>query len=262
MVKKMTAKQMTTNDSEASLHYGRAGSEANDRFKILTKMPVYQLTDDLIFPNPNEAIDEGLLAIGGDLSIDRILLAYSHGIFPWYSNDEPIMWWSPDPRLVLFPKKLKVSKSLKQKIKKGIFEIKFDNCFEEVIEHCSKVQRGEQGGTWITQEMKQAYIKLYNHGFAHSVETYFEGKLVGGLYGLSLGKCFFGESMFHLMPDASKVAFYFLIEKINEWNFDLVDCQVKTEHLISLGAEEISREIYLKHLYESLKNKSKTGSWR
>ncbi|MFC2111456.1 leucyl/phenylalanyl-tRNA--protein transferase [Bacteroidota bacterium] len=225
-------------------------------------MPVYQLTKELIFPNPNEAIDEGLLAVGGDLSEERVLLAYSHGIFPWYSNDDPIMWWSPNPRLVLFPDKLKISKSLKQKIKKGVFDIKFDTNFEEVIEHCSKVPRGEQDGTWITEEMKQAYINLYKKGFAHSVETYFDGKLVGGLYGLSLGNMFFGESMFHLITDASKIAFYYLVEKISEWDFDLIDCQVKTEHLISLGGEEISREQYLELLSDSVKRESKVGKWK
>ncbi|MCF8296799.1 MAG: leucyl/phenylalanyl-tRNA--protein transferase [Saprospiraceae bacterium] len=224
-------------------------------------MPVYQLNDELIFPNPNEAIKEGLLAVGGDLSAERILQAYSNGIFPWYSDEEPIMWWSPNPRLVLFPEKFKISKSLKQKIRKGVFEIKFDSRFEEVIEHCSEVPRAEQDGTWITEEMKQAYINLYNHGFAHSVETYYDGKLVGGLYGLSLGNIFFGESMFHILTDASKVAFYFLVEKIKEWNFDLIDCQVKTNHLISLGAEEISREKYLELLSVSIKNKSKVGKW-
>lgn len=224
-------------------------------------MPVYQLRKELIFPNPNEAIKEGLLAVGGDLSIDRILLAYTNGIFPWYSDEEPIMWWSPNPRLVLFPEKLKISKSLNQKIRKGVFEIKFDTNFKEVIDHCSKVPREEQDGTWITEEMKQAYVNLHNEGYAHSVEIYFEGKLVGGLYGLSLGNIFFGESMFHLMTDASKVAFYFLVEKMKKWNFTLIDCQVKTKHLISLGAEEISREQYLKLLNDSLKNKSRIGKW-
>jgi len=160
-------------------------------------MPVYALSDEIIFPDPELANDIGLLAVGGDLSLKRLLLAYSQGIFPWYSEEDPIMWWSPNPRMVLFPEKLKLSKSLQQTIKNKEYEVKFDTNFKEVIENCSKSVRKDQKGTWITPEMKNAYLDLHESGFAHSVETYYNGKLAGGLYGISLGRAFFGESMFY-----------------------------------------------------------------
>ena len=222
---------------------------------------IFLLSDDLIFPDPKLADAHGLLAIGGDLSAERLLLAYENGIFPWYSEDQPILWFSPDPRLVLFPAKIIVSRSLKKTINKKVFDIRFDSNFEEVIVECSKIERKDQDGTWITNNMIDAYIDLHNQGYAHSVEAYFEGSLVGGLYGVSLGGAFFGESMFHTMTDASKVALYYLVDKLKDWDFDFIDSQVVTEHMKNLGAEEISREKYLESLNMSLRKHSKIGKW-
>jgi len=222
---------------------------------------IFLLSDDLIFPDPKLADAHGLLAIGGDLSAERLLLAYENGIFPWYSEDQPILWFSPDPRLVLFPAKIIVSRSLKKIINKKVFDIRFDSNFEEVIVECSKIERKDQDGTWITSDMIDAYIDLHNQGYAHSVEAYFEGSLVGGLYGVSLGGAFFGESMFHTMTDASKVALYYLVEKVKDWDFDFIDSQVVTEHMKNLGAEEISREKYLLLLQNSLKKKTRNSKW-
>ena len=224
-------------------------------------MPVYALTDELIFPNPELANDIGLLAVGGDLSIKRLLLAYSHGIFPWYSKDDPIMWWSPDPRMVLFPEKLKISKSLSQTLKNKNYEVRFDSNFEEVIENCSKTMRKGQDGTWITEEMKNAYIQLHESGYAHSVETYIDGKLAGGLYGISLGRAFFGESMFYKESGASKIAFCFLVERVKEWDFYFIDTQVETQHLKSLGAINISRKEFLPLLNKTLNYPTIKGKW-
>ncbi len=224
-------------------------------------MPVYKLKKEIVFPNPNNAHPCGLLAVGGDLSFERLLLAYTNGIFPWFTEGEPILWWSPDPRLVLFPEKLKVSKSLKQTIRSKKFNVKFDTNFEEVINCCAEVPRKNEDGTWITKEMIEAYNILYKQGFAHSVETYYKDKLVGGLYGVSLGRAFFGESMFHFMTDASKVALFYLVEKLKLWKFDFIDAQIKTGHLLSLGAEEINRKKYLKLLNVSLISKTIRGPW-
>jgi leucyl/phenylalanyl-tRNA--protein transferase len=222
---------------------------------------IFLLSEDLIFPNPKLADPHGLLAVGGDLSVERLLLAYENGIFPWYSEDQPILWFSPDPRLVLFPDKLIVSRSLRKTLKKKVFEIKFDSNFEKVIVECSKIERKDQDGTWITTDMIDAYINLHNIGYAHSVETYFEGSLVGGLYGVSLGGAFFGESMFYQMKDASKVALYYLVYKLKDWDFDFIDSQVVTEHMKSLGAEEISRSKYLELLRLTLNKKTKICMW-
>lgn len=206
-------------------------------------MPVYQLSKKIIFPNPLNAEANGLLAIGGDLSVNRLLLAYSNAIFPWYNKGEEILWWAPNPRPVLFLDDFKVSKSLKQSIKK--FEIKFNSNFETVIEMCSTVNRKDQDSTWITDEMKAAYIKLHKKGYAYSVETYYQNNLVGGLYGIALGKVFFGESMFHTKSDASKVALYYLVNLLKQNNFKLIDVQQKTNLLSSLGATEIDIKILL-----------------
>jgi leucyl/phenylalanyl-tRNA--protein transferase len=224
-------------------------------------MPVFQLPDEIVFPDPSLAEPEGLLAVGGDLSSERLLAAYANGIFPWYSENEPILWWSPDPRLVLFPDKFKVSHSLHQKIKKNVFSVRIDSNFEQVIDACAKTEREHEDGTWITDEMKAAYIELHRKGYAHSVESYFEGNLVGGLYGVSLGKTFFGESMFHTMTDASKVALYHLVEKAKEFEFLFIDSQVETEHLLSLGAELIPRDTYLNLLKEVIKAPTNIGKW-
>ncbi len=224
-------------------------------------MPVYRLNKDLIFPEPDKASDIGLLAIGGDLSIERLLLAYSKGIFPWFSRDEPILWWSPDPRAVLFPGNLKVSKSLRQTLRNKLYEVKFDTDFESIIEQCSVIKRKGEKGTWITDEMKNAYIVLHKAGYAHSVETYYDGRLSGGLYGVSLGHIFFGESMFSIERDASKIALYFLTEKVKKWDFRMIDAQVETSHLLSLGAENIPRIEYLNMLSRELTFPTIKGKW-
>jgi leucyl/phenylalanyl-tRNA---protein transferase len=224
-------------------------------------MPVYALTDTLVFPDPNLAEEDGLLAVGGDLSPDRLLLGYSSGIFPWYSEGDPILWWSPDPRMILFPEKFKISKSLKQNIRNNLFTVKFDEAFEDVIDACSRIPRKDQDGTWITGEMKEAYIKLHHLGYAHSVEAYSDGELAGGLYGISLGRVFFGESMFYYKRDASKIALYYLIEKLSEWNFQFIDAQVETHHLKNLGAESIPRSEFLVLLKGSLNYPTIRGKW-
>ena len=204
------------------------------------------LTEEIKFPDVSEASPEGLLAIGGDLSVERLLLAYRSGIFPWYENDQPILWWSPDPRFVLFPNKLKVSKSMKQLLKKETFKITYNNCFERVIIECAQIKREGQKGTWITPEMKGSYVKLHELGYATSVEVWQGNDLVGGLYGIDLGNGIFcGESMFSKVSNASKYGF---ITFIQDSNFKLIDCQVYTEHLASLGAEEVDREKFLSYL--------------
>jgi leucyl/phenylalanyl-tRNA--protein transferase len=213
------------------------------------------------FPDLEEADESGLLAIGGDLSVDRLKLAYSNGIFPWYEDGMPILWWSPDPRMVLFPDKMIISHSLKQSIKKQQFSITIDSAFERVIKNCSKTPRKGENGTWITRDMKNAYIRLHEAGYAHSAEAWLDGELVGGLYGVSLGKAFFGESMFHHVTNASKVAFYHLVEKLCTWKFEIIDAQVYTNHLESLGGEMIPRSQYLHILKGALLTKDISGSW-
>jgi leucyl/phenylalanyl-tRNA--protein transferase len=224
-------------------------------------MPVYALTDKLVFPDPNLATEDGLLAVGGDLSSERLILAYSQGIFPWFSEGDLILWWSPDPRMLLFPAKVKVSKSLKQTLRNKQFTVKFDSAFEEVIYNCSSVSRNDQDGTWITPEMKEAYISLFQLGFAHSVETYMDGKLAGGLYGISLGRAFFGESMFYRQRDASKIAFYYLVEKLIKWDFHFIDTQIETGHLKNFGAEFIPRKDFLALLENALNFQTIKGKW-
>lgn len=224
-------------------------------------MPIYNLHPTYLgFPNPSEA-EDGLLAIGGDLSAERLLQAYSKGIFPWYSNNEPIMWWSPNPRCVLPLDKLKVSKSMKKVLKDNLFKVTFDTSFQQVIDNCKQVPRKEQEGTWITEEMLAAYTQLHQLGYAHSVEVWRDKKLVGGLYGVSLGKAFFGESMFSKQSNASKIALIKLRDKLKSWNFDFIDCQVYNDHLGSMGAEEIKREDFLLNLERSLRSESQIGLW-
>lgn len=206
-------------------------------------MPIYRLSNDLVFPDPSLAEEDGLLALDGDLSPERLILAYSNGIFPWFSEEEPILWWSPDPRFVLYPKDIRISHSMKKTLKKNTYRISFDTCFRDVISNCSSMRKEE--GTWITNEMIEAYCKLHELGFAHSVEAWYEDKLVGGLYGISLGKCFFGESMFSTMNNASKAAFITLSKVLEEKGFVMIDCQVHTNHFESLGAVYISRADFL-----------------
>jgi len=204
------------------------------------------LTQKIEFPDVSEATSEGLLAVGGDLSTERLLHAYAHGIFPWFEDDEPLLWWSPDPRFVLFPKDLKVSKSMTQILKKNRFEITVNKDFESVIEQCAVTKRDGQLGTWITDEMKASYIKLHQLGYAKSVEVWQNKELVGGLYGVDLGnKVFCGESMFAKVANASKAGF---ITFVQNSSYNLIDCQVYTKHLESLGATHISRPYFLKYL--------------
>ncbi|HAI77047.1 MAG TPA: leucyl/phenylalanyl-tRNA--protein transferase [Microscillaceae bacterium] len=221
-------------------------------------MKYYFLSDALEFPDLEHADSDGLLAIGGDLKPERILLAYTSGIFPWYNEDQPILWWSPNPRFVLFPEKIKVSKSMRQVLRKGIFKVTFDTDFEGVITACQQVKREGQQGTWITQEMLQAYLRLHHLGWAHSVEVWHQGELCGGLYGLSIGKCFFGESMFSRQSNASKAGFVTLVNELQKADFQLIDCQVHTEHLESLGAELIPRKQFLQHLASSVNTTTPT----
>jgi len=224
-------------------------------------MPIFRLLDDLVFPPPDYADPSGLIAVGGDLSSERLLEGYRVGIFPWYSEDQPILWWSPDPRFVLELDQFKISRSLRKTLRRRIFHVTFDRVFEDVIAACATVSREDQSGTWITPEMKEAYIKLHGLGYAHSVEAWFEGHLAGGLYGVSLGKAFFGESMFHHKTDASKVALAVLVEKLRRWNFHFIDAQQATEHMSSLGAKEISRRIFVKKLRSALRHSTKRGKW-
>ncbi len=225
-------------------------------------MPIFRLVDDIVFPPPDYADPSGLLAVGGDLSGERLLEAYRLGIFPWYSDDQPILWWSPDPRLVLKLDEFKISRSLRKTINKGVFKVTFDRAFEEVIRACAAAPRTGQRGTWITQEMQEAYIKLHGLGYAHSVEAWCGEELAGGLYGVSLGKAFFGESMFHRRTDASKVALAVLVEKLRDWKFHFIDAQMTTEHLLGLGATEMSRRIFLRRLQSALRHPTKRGKWR
>jgi leucyl/phenylalanyl-tRNA---protein transferase len=216
-------------------------------------MPVYKLTKELVFPPPELADEDGLLAIGGDLSVDRLVLAYSMGIFPWYSDNYPILWWSPDPRLIILPKELKISRSLAQTMKKGIYSITIDTAFEEVIRNCASIKRRGEKGTWITEDMVQAYIRLHRAGYAHSVEAWSGSELAGGLYGVILGKAFFGESMFSRRSDASKAAFATFARQLAADGFHLIDCQISTEHMKRFGAAEISRARFLRLLDLALK---------
>ncbi|MBW2492002.1 MAG: leucyl/phenylalanyl-tRNA--protein transferase [Deltaproteobacteria bacterium] len=225
-------------------------------------MPVFLLSDTIEFPPPHFASEDGLLAVGGDLSQERLLLAYRMGIFPWFSDNEPILWWSPDPRLVLYPHEIKISKTLKKIIKKETFRVTMDLAFNEVINQCAQVRLQKNQGTWIIEDIIKAYLRLHESGFAHSVEVWCHGKLAGGLYGVSLGKCFFGESMFNLISNASNIALVKLVEYLEKLSFDLIDCQVTTEHLIRFGAREIPRTLFLKQLEKSLNAPTQKGKWQ
>ncbi|MHB8908100.1 MAG: leucyl/phenylalanyl-tRNA--protein transferase [Syntrophales bacterium] len=223
-------------------------------------MPVYRLPDEILFPPVDRAVKSGLLAVDGDLSPERLLAAYREGIFPWYAEGEPILWWAPDPRFVLMPAELRVSRSMRQFLRKGLVRITFDKDFRAVIAACRKPRPG-QDGTWITAEMQDAYSALHDLGYAHSVEVWRGETLAGGLYGVSLGRTFFGESMFSAIPNASKAALITLVARLRELDFDLIDCQVETRHLGSLGARLISRREFGKLLHESLRHETLRGSW-
>lgn len=203
------------------------------------------LSDTLSFPPLETANSEGLLAVGGDLSSERLLLAYQNGIFPWFNENSLIMWWSPDPRMVLFPKEIKVSKSMKQVLRNNQFRLTENTCFAEVVDQCASIAREGQDGTWITREMKEAYLELHKKGYAKSYEVWEDDELVGGLYGVDLGNVFCGESMFSLTSNASKFAFIHLARKLVDDNYTLIDCQMYTDHLASMGAKEIPRSDFM-----------------
>lgn len=224
-------------------------------------MPLFRLSKKIEFPPAWLARSDGLLCIGGDLSPTRLLLAYKNGIFPWFSKDEPFLWWSPDPRLVLFPKEINISKSLKKKIKKNRLKITVDRAFKQTIRSCAKPRKRMHEGTWLVDEMIDSYIQLHHMGFAHSIETWRDNQLVGGLYGVCLGRSFFGESMFSFESDASKIALVALANHLRRQDFDLIDCQVTTDHLLSMGAHEISRNSFLDIISKSVKRKNLKNIW-
>ena len=228
---------------------------------MLTAMYRVHADDRLGFPAPDQAGPEGLLAIGGDLSPARLLAAYARGIFPWYNAGQPILWWSPDPRMVLFPAELRVRRSLDKRIRNAGFEVTLDRAFAEVVIGCA-APRGGEAGTWITDEMYQAYCALHALGYAHSTECWLHGELVGGLYGVALGRAFFGESMFSHVPDASKVALVRLVWHLTARDYRFVDCQVRTTHLASLGARDVPRSEFLRRLEEALTQPTEQGPWR
>ena len=215
----------------------------------------------IVFPNPRYASNEGLLAYGGDLSSSRLLLAYQKGIFPWYTEDDPILWWSPNPRLLLYPHKFKLRKSFRRVLRSGKFSVTFDQNFREIIQRCATITREGQEATWILPEMMRAYIGLHDEGFAHSVEVYLDGKLVGGLYGIAQGRAFFGESMFSEVSDASKVAFKALSDVLGSRGYDFIDCQMKTNHMMALGAEVVERDIFLDELEIAIEKPTDFGKW-
>jgi leucyl/phenylalanyl-tRNA--protein transferase len=224
-------------------------------------MPVYRLTRAITFPPPEYAEEDGLLAVGGDLSEERLLHAYAMGIFPWYEEGSPILWWTPDPRLILLPEEVRISRSLRQTIRKGIYEVTMDTAFDRVVSGCAEVHGERDGRTWITQDMYEAYLRLHRSGVAHSVESWRGGELAGGLYGVALGGAFFGESMFARETDASKVAFVSLLQCLAQWGFELIDCQVTTEHLMRLGAKNVARSTFLEMLRHALQKPTRRGTW-
>lgn len=220
-------------------------------------------SSDLRFPPVETASPEGLVAVGGDLRPERLLEAYRHGIFPWYNDDQPILWWSPDPRAVLFPEKLHVSRSLKRSLRLGGFTVTLDRCFREVMRHCAGPRpQYPEGGTWITSEMLDAYAHLHDLGHAHSVETWREGQLVGGLYGVALGGVFFAESMFTRVDDASKVALVRLVQQLRVWDFRIIDVQQASPHVMRFGAEAIPRREFVAHLAVAIRLPDRRGRWQ
>jgi leucyl/phenylalanyl-tRNA--protein transferase len=223
---------------------------------------VYRLDERLAFPPAEQAPRAGPLAVGGDLRPERLLLAYSQGIFPWYGEGEPILWHSPDPRMVLLVDEIRVPRSLRRTVRQGRFRLSLDTAFAPVVEGCARAARPGQLGTWITEAMREAYLELHRRGFAHSVEAWLGDELAGGLYGVSLGAAFFGESMFTRVADASKVALVALVEQLRRWDVRLVDCQVYTEHLARFGATEWPRRKFLQALGEALRHPTRRGPWR
>ena len=224
-------------------------------------MPVYRLRKELVFPPVDEA-EDGLVAVGGDLSVERLVLAYSLGIFPWYSEDQPILWHSPDPRFVLTIDRFRVPKSARRAAARHTFQLTMDTRFGEVIEACAVTPRSHEDGTWITDEMREAYVELHRAGLAHSVEATRDGELLGGLYGVSLGGAFFGESMFTRSADASKVALVALVQQLGRWGIGLIDCQIESDHLTRFGAESWPRSRYVAALSLALESPTRRGGWR
>jgi leucyl/phenylalanyl-tRNA--protein transferase len=225
-------------------------------------VPIFRLPRDAaVFPDPRHAEPDGLLAVGGDLSPRRLLAAYREGIFPWFGEESPILWWSPDPRLVLVPEELHVPRSLQRTLRRGVYRVTADTAFAEVIRACSTKDRPGQEGTWITPDMIEAYEELHQLGYAHSFEAWEDDELAGGLYGVSLGQAFFGESMFSERPDASKVAFVTSVRWLADRGIRLIDCQVRTEHLLRFGAREIPREAFLAQLRRALEGPAMRGKW-
>lgn len=220
--------------------------------KEVNILAIYRLTKEIIFPNPELSEEDGLLAVGGDLSLERLILAYCNGIFPWYSEGDPILWWCPKPRFIMIPDEVKISKSMKKIIRKEKFKVTFNNDFEGVIGNCKSLREINNEGTWINEDMKNAYINLFNNGYAMSVETYLDEKLVGGLYGVKIGKCFFGESMFSKESNASKIALIKLAEKLNDEGFIFIDCQMHTNHLESMGGEFVEWDVFKNLLNKGL----------
>ncbi len=225
-------------------------------------MTVYQLDVRIVFPPPSEAEPSGLLAVGGDLSSPRLLAAYAAGIFPWYEDPQPILWFSPDPRWLLLPGEMHVPRRLARTLRARKFEVTLDSAFARVVHGCAEIDREGMRGTWITPAMQAAYQELFELGFAHSAETWRAGELVGGVYGVSLGGAFFGESMFTLCPDASKVALVTLVRQLSAWGFDFLDCQVHTPHLQRLGARGWPRSAFLRVLEETLHHETRRGRWQ
>jgi leucyl/phenylalanyl-tRNA--protein transferase len=224
-------------------------------------LPVFALDERHEFPPARLAGHGGLLAVGGDLDPERVLLAYRSGIFPWYSEDQPILWFSPNPRFVLRPDTFRVQRSLKKRVRRGDFEVRLDTAFAEVIDGCRDRQRPGQTGTWITDELRASCLALHAQGYAHSAEAWRDGKLVGGLYGIGIGQFFSGESMFAEEPDASKVAFVWLAQQLFAWGFGLIDCQVHTEHLARFGAADLGRRAYLAGLPALIEGPHRPGPW-
>ena len=224
-------------------------------------MPVFQLGDTIYFPPPELAREDGLLAVGGDLSPERLLLAYQMGIFPWYAAGDPILWWAPTPRLILNPREFHCSRSLQRELTRGIFKFTMDTAFRRVITACAEVRTKQQQPTWIDPAMIEAYCQLHDLGYAHSLECWQNDALVGGLYGVSLGRVFFGESMFSRVANSSKASLAILARQLAAWNFDCIDCQMRTEHLISLGAKEIPGQEFFAMLQQSILRPDRRGTW-
>ena len=225
-------------------------------------MPLFQLSRDIVFPPPELAEPDGLLAIGGDLSVPRLIAAYRRGIFPWYSEGEPILWWSPVPRLVLFPEQFHLSRRLARPMRQQVFTVTADTAFADVITACGTLRKESGEGTWITEAMKQAYINLYETGFAHSFECWRDGELAGGLYGVCLGRIFFGESMFTRRTDASKVALAALVRQAEKIGIQAIDCQMTTAHLLRFGSRELNRQEFQKLLNQCIEHIAPQEKWQ